>query len=211
MMTAQALSMASEKRPLGALQRLRARRRQRGVMFAESLFVLLTMAVFLACTLVFHSAYAAKSETLAFARREAWTQALAGCRVEAADELLERSSEHAALAFGNGAVPGVWQFRTRTIVTCDEPRAGNEASLAQMLDTLYQLVPWRPVDMMRWFFGSELFGGMFGPLQSVGDFLHLAAEEVSNAQRSLTDRLGDVLALTQQALAGAFDWVASLF
>jgi hypothetical protein len=210
MITMQPLSLASESRPLLALRRRRARRRERGVMLAESLFVLLTMGVLLACSLVFHSVYSAKIETLAIARLGAWVEATKGCRLEAADKLLERSAEHTTLALGNGAVPGTWLLRTRTIVTCNDPPAGDEVSLAQMLDSLYQLIPWRPVDMMRWFFGSELFGGMFGPLQSLGDFLRLAAEEVSKAQKPLVDRLGDVLALTQQALAGAFDWVASL-
>jgi hypothetical protein len=198
----------SASRSRGVVQRLRSRRRRRGALFVEALAVVLTIGFLLACISWFHSVYRTKGDTFAAARLDAWQRALPGCPLGAAETLLERSGERTSRAPGNGAFSDELQLRTQTTITCNEPAARDEPSLADALDSLYELVPWQPVDMARWFFGSgEPFAGMFSAVEFVGRSVNAAVLEVSNARDTLADRLGDVLAWTEQAVAGAFDWL----
>jgi hypothetical protein len=195
----------------GTLARVRARRRQRGALFIEALSVVSTIGFLLAIISWFHSVYHTKADTLAAARLEAWQRARAGCDWVAAETLLDQRGARTSVAPGNGAFPGGLALQTRSIVTCNEPPAGDEPSLAGALDSLYALVPWRPEDMASWFFAtSEPFAGLLGPMEFVGRSVSSAALEVSNARDVLAAQLGGVLAWTEQAAAGAFEWVASL-
>jgi hypothetical protein len=195
----------------GTLARLVARRRQRGALFIEGLAVVLTIGFLLAVISWFHSVYHTKADTLAAARLEAWQRARAGCDWVAAETLLDRRGARTSVAPGNGAFPGGLALQTRSIVTCNEPPAGDEPSLADALDSLHALVPWQPVDMARWFFaGSEPFAGLLGAMDFVGRSVSAAALEVSNARGTLAERLGGVLARTQQAAASALEWMTNL-
>lgn len=194
------------------LQRARARRRQRGALFIEGLAVVLSIGFLLAVSSWFHTLYRTKGDTLAAARLEAWQRARAGCRLVTADTLLDQSGRRALIAPGNGAFPDGTPLQTRAIVTCNEPPAGDEPSVPDALDSLYALVPWQPVDMARWIFGSsEPFAGMLGAMAFVGRSVSSAEREVSNARAALADRLGDVLGWTEEAAAGALEWMTSLY
>jgi hypothetical protein len=195
----------------GTLARVVARRRQRGALFIEGLSVVLTIGFLLAVISWFHSVYRTKADTLAAARVEAWQQARVGCRWVAAETLLDQQASRTSVAPGNGAFPGGLALQTRSIVTCNEPPAGDEASLAGALDSLHTLVPWQPVDMASWFFaGSEPFAALLGPMEFVGRSVSAAEQEVSNARDALAVPLGDAFAWLEQAAAGAFDWMTSL-
>jgi len=196
----------------GALGRARARRRQRGALFVEALSVVLTIGLLLAVMSWFHSVYRTKGDTIAAARLEAWQRARAGCRMVAAETLFGERAERKRLAPGNGAFPGGLELQTRSIVTCNEPPAGDEATLASALDSLHELVPWQPVDMGGWLFGSsEPFAGLFGAMEFVGRSVSFAEREVSNARDILGERLGDALGWAEQAAAGAFEWMEGLY
>lgn len=195
----------------GTLARVVARRRQRGALFIEGLSVVLTIGFLLAVISWFHAVYRTKADTLAAARLEAWQRARAGCEWVAAETLLDRRGERTSVAPGNGAFPGGLALQTRSIITCNEPRAGDEPSLASALDSLAARVPWQPVDMARWFLSaSEPFAGLLGSMEFLGRSVSAAALEVSNARDTLAEQLGGVLAWTEQAAAGAFEWMTSL-
>jgi len=211
MKAVQARSARSRALAPRTLARLRARRRERGALFIEALSVVLTIGFLLAVISWFHSVYHTKADTLAAARLEAWQRARAGCDWVAAETLLDRRGARTAVATGNGAFPGGLALETRSIVTCNEPPAGDEPSLAGALDSLHARVPWQPVDMASWFFAtSEPFAALLGPMQFVGRAVSAAALEVSNARDALAEPLGDVLAWLDQAAAGAFEWMTSL-
>jgi hypothetical protein len=195
----------------GTLARVVARRRQRGALFIEGLSVVLTIGFLLAVISWFHSVYRTKADTLATARVEAWQQARAGCRWVAAERLLDQQGTRTSVAPGNGAFPGGLALQTRSIVTCNEPPAGDEASLAGALDSLHALVPWQPVDMASWFFaGSEPFAALLGAMEFVGRAVSAAELEVSSARDTLAEQLGDAFVWLEQAAVGAFEWMTSL-
>jgi hypothetical protein len=211
MTTPKAISSGARRR--GSLRlRLRSHRHQRGALFVEALSVVLTIGVLLACISWFHSVYRTKGDTFAAARLEAWQRALPGCPLSAAETLFERSGERTSRAPSNGAFPGDLALSTQTTITCNEPAARDEPSLAYALDSLYELVPWQPIDMTRWFFGSgSYFAGMFGAVEFVGRSVNAATLEATNSRDTLADRLGDVLAWTHEVAAGAFEWMANLY
>lgn len=195
----------------GALRRARARARQRGASFVEGLAVVLTIGFLLAVISWFHSVYRTKGDTLAAARLDAWQRARAGCAMVAADTLFSERGARTSFAQGNGAFPDGLQLQTRSILTCNEPPARDETSLAGALDSLSHIVPWQPADMSAWLFGFEPpFAALTGALEFVGRSVSSAAREVSNARGVLADRIGDALDWTERALAGAFEWMANL-
>jgi hypothetical protein len=199
---------ARPARGRGLLQRVRARRGQRGALFIEGLAVVLTIGFLLAVISWFHSVYRTKGETLAAARLEAWQRALVGCRLVAAETLLEHGGERTSVAPGNAAFPAGLTLRTRSIVTCNEPPAGDEPSLASALDSLDAIAPWQPVDMGGWFYGSSApLSGLTRATEFVGRAVSAAAAAVSNARGALAEPLGEAFAWTEQAAEGAFEWM----
>lgn len=193
------------------LARVTARRRQRGVLFIEALSVVMTIGFLLAVISWFHSVYHTKADTLAAARLEAWQRARAGCRWVAAETLLDRRGTRASVAPGNGAFPAGLALQTTSIVTCNEPPARDEPSLASALDSLYALVPWQPVDMSRWFSGaSEPFAELGAAMDFVGRSVSAALQQVSSARETLAGPLSDAVGWTEQAAARAVEWVGSL-
>lgn len=211
MKAAKARSARGSALARGTLARVVARRRQRGALFIEGLSVVLTIGFLLAVISWFHSVYRTKADTLAAARVEAWQRARAGCRWVAAETLLDQRGASTSVAPGNGAFPGGLALQTGSIVTCNEPPAGDEASLAEALDSLHALVPWQPVDMASWFFaGTEPFAAVLGGMEFVGRSVSAAQLEVSNARDTLAEELGDAFVWLELAAVGAFDWITSL-
>jgi hypothetical protein len=203
---------ASRVECLGTRWRVRARRSQRGSMFIEAMSTLLTTAILLACVARFHSVYRTAGEALAASRLAAQERAYGGCELEAAEKVRQMIGQGTSRAPGIGAFPTALRHDVRMSFACNEPRARDEPHLAQVLDSLSELVKLQPVRMLTWFSGAtQLFPGMSSALDFVTTGVSSFSAQVSGARDFLAGRLGDVLAWTHEVVAGVFDWVASSF
>jgi hypothetical protein len=206
-------STTRERGARQALARARRRRRERGTLFIEALFVTLVMGAMLASISFFHGGYHAKAETQQRARALAWVPALAGCELQSPEILAAAQPAEVTLtAAGNGMHPRALVLATRTTVTCNEPSRRKDVTLADALDTLRKIVPWgQPIDMARWFFGaSQPFAGMYGALEFLGRWVTFASDGVSQSLAVLAPRFAEVTDWLTRATQGALDWVASL-
>jgi hypothetical protein len=160
----------------------------------------------------FHSVHSTAGRALAASRLEGWQRAYAGCKLEAADEVRQMIGQGTSRAPGIGAFPAAIRYDVQTPISCNEPPAGDEPSLAHVLNSLRQFVDLQPVEMLTWLFGaSELFPGMSAALSFVGNAVNSFSNTISNAHGALASLSADVLTWVQEAAAGALEWLANLF